>query len=114
MDGLNEISPVAGTTGLTGKHNNAAKFTTLNARGVRLVRLLIDRPQGISRKEAEPLVGTPYAGNDFKRLRDGYGLQIPCKRVKCFDRDGHKSNYGIYSLAAESRPRALQLLGGAA
>jgi hypothetical protein len=102
--------------GCTGAKENTIKlkFTTLTEREERLARLLIDKPQGVTRKECEPLIGTTYAPNIVKALRDDYGLRIPCELVKARDRDGKPCTYGRYALASESRPKALQLLGGAA
>ena len=78
------------------------------------MRLLIGKSEGVTRKECEPLIGTTYAPNVIKGLRDKYGLRIPCELVKARDRDGKPCTYGNYALASESRPKALQLLGGAA
>lgn len=105
--------PDAGHIGAVTKTiTDMIKFTTLTEREERLARLLIDKPQGVTRKECEPLIGTTYAPNVVKSLRDDYGLRIPCTLVKSRDRDGKPCTYGRYALASESRPKALQLLNG--
>jgi hypothetical protein len=100
--------------GCTGAKENTIKpkFNTLTEREERLARLLIDKPQGVTRKECEPLIGTTYAPNIVKTLRDDYGLRIPCTLVKSRDRDGKPCTYGVYAFTSESRSKALQLLGG--
>ena len=114
MKDPNKNRPDAGHIGVVTKTiTNETKFTTLTEREERLARLLIDKPEGVTRKESEPLVGTTYVPNVVKSLRDDYGLRIACELVKTRDRDGKPCTYGRYALASESRPKALQLLGGA-
>lgn len=112
MDGSNEISPTAGTVELTENQTKSTKFNTLTEREKRLLQLFLDKPQGVTRKEAEPIVGTTYAPNVVKSMRDNLGLIIHCPLISTRDRDGNKCTYGVYSLDSESRPKAEALLVG--
>lgn len=40
--------------------------------------------------------------DEVLRLR-ALGLEVPCVRVPCFDRDGHEVQRGVYSLTAADR-----------
>jgi hypothetical protein len=112
MDGSNEISPTTVAVELTKNQTKRAKFNTLTDREKRLLQLFLDKPLGVTRKEAEPIVGTTYAPNVVKSIRDNLGLTIHCPLISTSDRDGNKCTYGVYSLASESRAKALALLGG--
>lgn len=73
-------------------------FSIRNPREYRLLKRLLVKPT--FRKELNEIIGainTPQNVLDIRKR----GLTIPCKRVSMHDRDGNKSNPGIYSLTDE-------------
>ena len=111
MDGSNEISPTAGTVELTENQTKHAKFNTLCPKLERLIRMLLAEPNGLSLIELLA-IGTTWASNQIKAMRDGYGFELPMKRHH-YDPQNPRKWYGIFSLSDSDRAKALQLLGGA-
>jgi len=87
------------------------KFTTLTGKLERMTRMLLAAPSGLSMNELLP-IGTTWAANQIKELRDWYGFTLPMQRHK-YDPHNPAKWYGIFSLSDSDRVRALQLLSGA-
>lgn len=111
MDGSNEISPTAGTVELIENQTKKSKFNTLCPKLERLLRMLLAEPHGLSLIQLLP-IGTTWASNQIKELRDWYGFTLPMQRHK-YDPQNPAKWYGIFSLSDSDRVKALQLLGGA-
>lgn len=79
-------------------------------REVRVLTALLDQPT--MREALDRIAGASNSPDIVFRLRNR-GLEIHCERIKTLDRDGKICRPGKYSLPAESRVKALKMLGGA-
>lgn len=77
-----------------------AKFSTDNPRHLRAIRLLMIRP--VKREELDQVAGCSNAPELIAELRRR-GLEIPCARISCLDRDGKECRPGIYHLSDKDR-----------
>lgn len=77
-----------------------AKFSTDNPRHLRTIRLLMIRP--VKREELDKVAGCSNGPELVAELRRR-GLEIPCTRVVCLDRDGKECRPGIYHLTDKDR-----------
>ncbi|KDB51324.1 hypothetical protein X805_30900 [Sphaerotilus natans subsp. natans DSM 6575] len=59
-----------------------------------------------SREDIDRIAGASNGPEVIAELRRR-GLDIPCDRVPCYDRDGREVKRGIYSLTGEDRRRVL-------
>ena len=88
------------TTGDAGKRS---QFTgTTNKRHLRVVVALVHRIR--SREEIDRIAGASNGPEVIAELRRR-GLDIPCARVSCCDRDGEEVKRGIYSLTSDDLAR---------
>ena len=85
-----------------------AKQAHLSPRQARLLRALLQAP--LMREAADRITGASNSPDWIMRLRR-LGLVIHCERILRTDRDGKTCWPGRYSLAPESLPKALRLLG---
>lgn len=91
-----------GQPGEVGKANSTqqVQFYTDNPRHQRALALLRLRPA--KREEIDSRVGCSNGPELVAELRRR-GLEVPCKRIECLDRDGRPCRPGIYSLTAADR-----------
>lgn len=88
------------TTGDAGKRG---QFNgTTNRRHLRVIVALVHRIR--SREEIDRIAGASNGPEVIAELRRR-GLDIPCARVPCWDRDGKEVKRGIYSLTADDLAR---------
>ena len=76
-----------------------------NARKARALRALLGGP--MTRESLDRAVGASNSPELVRRLRAD-GLQIPCERADCRDRDGEPCRPGIYSLTDADRTTVAQ------
>lgn len=94
--------PPKDTAGVAGKRG---QFTgTINPRHLRVIVALTHRIR--TREEIDHIAGASNGPEVIAELRRR-GLDIPCKRVPCIDRDGFEVKRGVYSLTADDRGRIL-------
>jgi hypothetical protein len=93
-----------------------AKFTgTCNPRHLRAIAALLASPQ--PREALDNRVGCSNSPELVAELRRR-GLEVPCQRTPCIDRDGFPVKRGIYFLTASDKhkirrwQRMLELRGG--
>lgn len=87
------------------KHNTdpskAACFLgTDNPRHLRAIQALLTNPQ--PREQIDLRVGCSNAPDLIAKLRRR-GLEIPCQRTPCIDRDGYEVKRGIYYLTDKDK-----------
>lgn len=70
---------------------------TDNTRHLRAIDALEVRPR--TRNELGRIVGSSNMPQTIMEIRQR-GLEIPCRKIPVFDRDGHKVQAGLYSLSA--------------
>lgn len=87
------------TSALEQRHFNPF---ALSLRQARIVHALLARPR--PRDQIDIVAGASNGPDEILRLRS-MGLDIPCARVPCFDRDGKEVQRGIYCLTAADRQR---------
>lgn len=73
---------------------------TDNPRHLRALRALLDGP--LLREELDDIAGCSNGPDLIDQLRCR-GLEIPCQRLNCTDRDGKPCRPGKYSLSANDR-----------
>ena len=87
----------------TGAAGKRGQFTgTANPRHLRVIVALTHRIR--SREEIDRIAGASNGPEVIAELRRR-GLDIPCKRAPCIDRDGFEVKRGIYSLTPEDLAR---------
>lgn len=84
------------------------QFTTCNPRHIRALRELV-RCNFVWRESLDAIAGTSNSPDLVAELRRR-GLDVPCVRVVCSDRDGRETRPGRYSLTVADRRKVLQLL----
>nr|WP_057924378.1 hypothetical protein [Burkholderia ambifaria] len=88
--------------------NTQRDFTgTANARHVRVLQALMRRP--MPREEVDRVAGCSNGPDLISDLRDK-GLEIPCAKVACIDRDGLAVERGIYSPSNADRRKIARWL----
>ena len=88
-------------TSKTVEHMREAKFSgTDNPRHLRAIEALRTRP--MPREELDRRAGCSNAPELIAELRRR-GLDCPCERVECYDRDGLKVRRGVYHLTPRDR-----------
>ena len=81
---------------------------SLTPRQTRTVQRLLRG--AVMREELDHVAGASNSPEVIRQIR-GLGLDVHCQRVEKSDRDGLRTFPGRYSLAPESVPEALRLLG---
>lgn len=109
----NENAPCGQAEGTLKTSNQPNNSTAIGARELRLMCLFLQRPGGVTRREAEPVVGTTYLPNLIKTLREGYLLNIPCKLQTTRDRDGKACTFGRYVPSPEALQKMKLSVGAA-
>jgi uncharacterized protein (DUF1697 family) len=84
----------------------------LTPRHHRLMVALLAGP--VSREEVDAIVGASNGPDEVSRARRRFGLVIPCERMTGRDRDGHRVEFGVYSLTRADRAKARKLVHGRA
>ena len=74
--------------------------TDLSNRHCRIAHALLVRSR--TREQIDAAAGASNGPDEVLRLR-ALGLEIPCVRVPCIDRDGKEVQRGIYSFTATDR-----------
>lgn len=83
-----------------------AKFTgTDNPRHLRVINALLRRP--MPRESLDKCAGCSNGPDLVAELRRR-GLEIPCERIRCFDRDGQSVRPGVYSFSSCDRRKIRQ------
>lgn len=91
-----------------GDHTRAASFVgTDNPRQLRVIAALRCRP--MPREQLDREAGASNGPDLVADLRSR-GLDLPCDRVPCLDRDGREVKRGIYSLTLRDRIRIARWL----
>lgn len=80
---------------------------TPRARRILLALLVGER----TREEIDRAAGASNGPDEVLRIRQRFGLTIPCTRKGSKDRDGQKVEIGVYRLTEEDRPKARRVLG---
>lgn len=75
---------------------------TENPRHLRILAALLTRAR--PREELDRIAGASNGPHHVMELR-GRGLEIPCARTPCYDRDGHEVKRGIYWATERDRRR---------
>ncbi len=83
---------------------------TPRARRILLALLVSDR----TREEIDRAAGASNGPDEVLRIRQRFGLAIPCTRKGSKDRDGQKVEIGVYRLTEEDRTKARRVLGSSA
>ena len=96
---MKNARPQESGTSVAGKR---AHFTPadLSSRHRRIVHALLVRSR--TREQIDAVAGASNGPDEVARLR-ALGLEVPCVRVPCIDRDGHEVKRGVYSLTAADR-----------
>ena len=85
---------------------NSVKFTgTTNPRHLRVIQALLVSPQ--PREAIDKRAGCSNGPDLIAELRRR-GLQIPCEKTPCIDRDGFEVERGIYYLTEQAKRRIRQ------
>ena len=80
---------------------NKRNFTgTDNPRQLRALAVLLRRP--LSREALDHIAGCSNGPDLVAELRRR-GLEVPCERIRCIDRDGFACRPGVYSLTIADR-----------
>ncbi len=82
-----------------------AHFNSLPPRLKRLLRALLDNPDGLPREAADRATPASNSPEYISQLRDRLALVIPCERVSFTTTDGVASWYGRYHLTRTDRER---------
>ena len=96
---MKRARPQKSETSAAGKH---AHFNPadLSNRHRRIAGALLVRSR--TREQIDAAAGASNGPDEVLRLR-AYGLEIPCVRVPCIDRDGKEVQRGVYSFTAADR-----------
>lgn len=73
---------------------------SLTIRQQHIIPALLTRSR--TREQIDAISRASNGPDEVLRLR-ALGLEVPCVRVPCFDRDGHEVQRGVYSLTAADR-----------
>ena len=91
-----------------GNSNSTALFCgTENPRHLRAIHALLRRP--MPREQLDREAGASNGPALVSELR-GRGLDVPCSRVACLDRDGREVKRGIYNFTQRDRIRIARWL----
>ena len=80
----------------------------LTPRHTRLLKALLAGP--VTRAQVDKVTGASNGPDEVLKLRRRLDLVVPCERRKALDRDGHRVDFGVYSLTTPDRRKALELL----
>lgn len=99
---MRNARPIKDKAGATGKGAEivAAFKGTHNPRHLRALHALLRRP--MPREQLDTEAGASNGPALVSELRDR-GLELPCHRVPCLDRDGREVRRGIYALTTRDR-----------
>jgi hypothetical protein len=106
MKNAHPINDEAGAPG-KGAISIAAFQGTDNPRHLRAIHALLRRP--MPREQLDREAGASNGPALVAELRDR-GLDLPCDRVPCLDRDGREVRRGIYNLTQRDRIRIARWL----
>ncbi|HKT98053.1 MAG TPA: hypothetical protein VJS30_16235 [Paraburkholderia sp.] len=88
--------------------NTQREFSgTSNKRHLRVLQALMRRP--MPREEVDRVAGASNGPDLIFDLR-GKGLEIPCVKVPCIDRDGLEVERGVYSTSGADRRKIARWL----
>lgn len=87
-----------------------AHFNSLTPRLKRLLRALLDNPDGLSREAADHATPCSNSPEYVSQLRDRLALAIPCEMVPFVTIDGDKSKRGVYHLTQSDRRKLVEAL----
>lgn len=82
-----------------------AHYNALTPRLKRLLRALLDNPDGLPREAADRATPASNSPEYVSQLRDRLALTIPCEMVPFVTIDGDKSKRGVYHLTRADRER---------
>lgn len=80
---------------------------TDSPRHLRVLRALLNGP--LPREQLDSIAGCSNGPNLVAELR-GRGLDVPCVRITCMDRDGRECRAGVYRFSAADRVKVVQWL----
>ena len=106
MKDARPINDKAGAPG-TGALIVATFHGTDNPRHLRAIHALLRRP--MPREQLDREAGASNGPALVSDLRD-LGLELPCDRVPCLDRDGFEVRRGVYNLTQRDRIRIARWL----
>ena len=108
MRNARSVETETGVLGGTPEFSGTASFLgTVNPRHLRAIAALLRRP--MPREHLDREAGASNSPALVAELRDR-GLEVPCKRVPVFDRDGFEVKRGVYSLTSRDRVRIARWL----
>jgi hypothetical protein len=106
MKNARPVNDKAGAPG-TGATIVARFIGTDNPRHLRVIHALLRRP--MPREQLDREAGASNGPDLVGELRSR-GLDLPCDRVACLDRDGREVRRGIYNLTQRDRIRIARWL----
>lgn len=108
--GANARPPMqtAGDSASGAQRQQLPAILTPRARRILLALLAGDR----TREEIDRAAGASNGPDEILRIRQHFGLSIPCQRKGSKDRDGQPVQVGIYRLTEADRATAKHLVGG--
>jgi hypothetical protein len=108
MKNARSVETETGVLGGTSNSRPAASFSgTTNPRHLRAIHALLRRP--MPREQLDREAGASNGPALISELRDR-GLDLPCQKVPCLDRDGFEVRRGIYSFTQRDRIRIARWL----
>lgn len=108
MRNARSVETETGVLGGTSNSKAAASFLgTSNPRHLRAIHALLRRP--MPREQLDREAGASNGPALVAELRDR-GLEVPCRRTPCLDRDGREVRRGIYVLTQRDRIRIAKWL----
>ena len=108
MKNARSVETDTGVLGGTSDSKTAASFLgTANPRHLRALHALLRRP--MPREQLDREAGASNGPALVSELRDR-GLDLPCQKVPCLDRDGFEVRRGIYSFTRGDRIRIARWL----
>ncbi len=90
-----------------GDREKQPAFYTDNPRHLRALQSLLTRPQ--PREALDRAAGCSNGPDLVAELRRR-GLEVPCDRTPCLDRDGNEVQRGIYHLTASDRRKVAAMI----
>lgn len=106
-----KAGPLASRAASVPDSSTPRKRACLTPRHRRILLALLVRDR--TREEIDRIAGASNGPDEVLRVREQFGLSIPCQRKGASDRDGHPVQVGVYRLTDADRTEARRLLGGA-
>ena len=108
MKNARSVETETGVLGGSPNSSAGASFCgTKNPRHLRAIHALLRRP--MPREQLDREAGASNGPSLVSELRDR-GLELPCARVPCVDRDGEEVRRGVYALTNADRTRIARWL----